>query len=68
MISESQVNQVIIDTISGHFKDLENFQIIKEFIEQVLQYEHLIWNQTIQGRDIIANYEKIIDKIIPEDI
>lgn len=67
MTQNTNVNVLILDTIHDHCKKYENSKTIENFIKKTLQYESAIWsNRSIDKKDIISEYQRIIDQFIKE--
>ncbi len=64
MVDSLEINQLIMETIHENSPNESVVQIIRE----VLQYELDIWNRYVPKREILNQYELIVNRNIKESI
>ncbi|HPD11207.1 MAG TPA: hypothetical protein PLN56_09475 [Methanoregulaceae archaeon] len=64
MVDSLEINQLIMETIRERSPNESVVQIILE----VLQYELDIWNRYVPKREILNQYELIVNRNIKESI
>ncbi|HQE49180.1 MAG TPA: hypothetical protein PKI14_08465 [Fervidobacterium sp.] len=62
MVDSLEINQLIMETIHENSPNESVVQIIRE----VLQYELDIWNRYVPKREILDQYELIVNRNIKE--
>ena len=62
MVDSLEINQLIMETIHENSPNESVVQIIRE----VLQYELDIWNRYVPKREILDQYELIVNRNITE--
>ena len=60
MANNSEINQLIIQTVENSCDDKE----VQELIKEALQYELDIWNRHVMPSTIQDEYERIVDQVI----
>jgi len=63
MSSNSEINQLIIETVEQASTD----DSVKRLIKEALQYELDIWNRPVLPSAIKDEYDRIVEKITRED-
>lgn len=60
MPNNSEINELIIQTVEGSCKD----KAVLELIKEALQYELDIWNRHISTSTIKDEYERMVEKTL----